>query len=114
MCLYCTYLLCSRLGLGTDHVLLGSAVSRHSIQASSGGHVHLGCTEASHCLKDLGVQSFWRLQQVNHLIVVHFKKHSSKLMSQTGLHLVNEGDQTLSQHLFLIRQRSGGQSSGCQ
>ena len=74
----CTYLHRSHLGLGTD-VLLGAATSRNSTHTSSGGHIHLGGTEDSHCLMDLREQSLWTLQQVDQISVVHLQEHSGEL-----------------------------------
>ena len=99
--------------LGTD-VVVGAASSRNSTHTNSSGHIHVGSMEGSHCLIDLGVQSLWRLQQVDHLIIFHLQEHTGELFSKAWLNLVDEGDETLFKFRLLVVQRSGGQCGGCQ
>ena len=46
--------------------------------------------------------------------VVNFQQHSGDFAGQVGVHALNEGEETFSQHLLLFLEWGGGQHGGCQ
>ena len=65
-------------------------------------------------LLDLAFEGLLVLQHVDQLGVVDLQEHAGDLAGQFGVHALDEGEETLAQHLLLLlgrgrRQHRGGQ-----
>jgi hypothetical protein len=65
--------------------------------------------EDSESLGDLLIESGGRLEEVNKLTVVHLEEHTGDLTSKHGLLELDEGEQTLTDHLLAHLFGSGGE-----
>lgn len=59
----------------------------------------LGRAKDLHGFSNLGLESLWRLEQVQHLSLVHLQQHASHLRSLLMLQLINKRIQVLTKHL---------------
>ena len=60
----------------------------------------------------LGLERLLVLEHVEQLGVVDLEQHAGDFSGQVGVGLLNEREETLSQHLLLLLRRSRGQHGG--